>query len=356
MLFIIAVAGLVLTVTYFQVSQGVFSALIMALLSVLCAMIALNFYQPAAALLYEYQPAHADAIALIVLFAVPLLGLRFLFDSFLGANVVMGMWANRIGGGAFGFLAAMVIAGIFALVMQMLPWSRTVIGYSPYDDSLERNQRLAPFYPDEFVLKLASSLSAGSLKDRRPFAKAHEGLLLDLHCARNRMFRTIRDEKNERHSYYIGRPDAPADALTKAEATVIEPFGEDVKVPQYPLLKNRAKSQLMVVTAAVDESAAGEDGWWRLAATQFRLVTRDGKSYYPNAFMTDQGKPAYGRRRGKTHSNRDKLIGLIYFEANSRDVGNTVEVKWLYQIDADAKPSHLVFRRIAKRDIKMIKE
>ena len=66
MLLIVVVAALVLGIAFYQVVRGLFSALIMAILSLLCAMLAFNFYEPfAQSLLYSRQPTTADAISLV---------------------------------------------------------------------------------------------------------------------------------------------------------------------------------------------------------------------------------------------------------------------------------------------------
>ncbi len=163
MLLIIVATVMVLGIAFFQVVQGLYSSLVMAILSVICAIAALNFYEPVAAMLYEYQPSHADAITLIVLFVVPLLVLRILADKYLPANVVVGVWSSRIGGGVLGLITAMVLVGMLMLSIQMLPWGPSVLGYRPFDDSLQRDQQLVPFRPDEFVLGMAKFLSVGSL-------------------------------------------------------------------------------------------------------------------------------------------------------------------------------------------------
>ena len=67
MVLIIIAALLVAGIAFFQIIQGLFSALIMTILTILCAALAFTFYEPLAALLHSRQAAYADAGALLAL-------------------------------------------------------------------------------------------------------------------------------------------------------------------------------------------------------------------------------------------------------------------------------------------------
>lgn len=358
MLLIILATVLVLGIAFFQVVQGLYSALVMAILSVICAVAALNFYEPVAAFLYEYQPGHADALALIVLFVVPLLVLRILADKYLPANIVMGVWPSRIGGGALGIITALILAGMLMLSVQMLPWGPKVLGYRPFDDSLQRDQRLGPFRPDEFVLGMAKFLSAGSLgtgrtwspgNDASPkhtFANAHDDLLLELYCARNKMLRKGKNGEGDIVDFYSGRVDAATDAITAV--AVYEP-GDAAAFDELPrgLLSSSIPAKVVIVTVGVNKSAQDDDGWWRLPATHFRLLTagKDGKakSYYPVAFLTG-GAPAYGPvARG---DDALQPQGKVILEAGGKE-GIILQTALVYQIPEGSQAVRLVFRRVA---------
>jgi len=164
MVVIILATVLILAIAYFQVIQGLFSAMIMTILSILCAALALNTYEALAeAFLHSRQQAYADPIALTALFVLPLLGVRVLLDRLVGGNVAFGAWADRIGGGMLGI----------------------VFGYRPYDDALRRDQRVWPLYPDEFTVALTRLVSKGALGGEASFEKLHDDLLLAAFCARN---------------------------------------------------------------------------------------------------------------------------------------------------------------------------
>ena len=362
MILIIIATVLVLGIALFQIVQGLYSALVMAVLSILCAIVALNFYEPVAALLYKYQPGHADALALIVLFAVPLLVLRILADKFLSANIVMELWPSRIGGGALGIITAMILVGMLMISIQMLPWGPSVFGFKAFDDSLQRDQHLGPLRPDEFVVGMANFLSAGSLgtgqnwspgneaTPKHTFANAHDDLLLELYCGRNQMLRTRKNDDGEYTTSYIGRVDTPPDALSGV--SVYEP-GEVVAFDDLPRgsLSDTTVAKVVIVTARISQTAKNEDGWWRLPATHFRLLTADkqgqAKSYYPVAFF-ENGEVSYGPAFDE-EADTTPGQGMVFFEANFSD-GPMLEVAWIYQIPEGSQAVRLIFRRIASQN------
>ena len=126
MVLILLALALVIGIAFFQVIQGLFSALIMTILTILSAVVALGYYELLAEMIYEHQPAHADAAALIALFVIPLLTLRVVSDMFIRGNVVLGVWADRIGGGSLGLITGSVMVGILMIALQMLPFGPSV--------------------------------------------------------------------------------------------------------------------------------------------------------------------------------------------------------------------------------------
>ncbi len=342
MVLIILSVILILAIAFFQIIQGLYSSLIMAILTVLCATVAFTFYEPAAQLLYDVGPGYADALALIAIFTLPLLVLRILSDKYLGANVVLGVWADRIGGGALGLLTGMICTGILMIAVQMLPFGRSIIMYEPFDGALERQASLAPFFPDEFTLGLMKTFSTGSLRSSRSFAKAHEDLLLEAYCARNTAGAN-------------GRTDATPDALKgigvyKAPELRFAPWIDEL--PRNPLLREGEIPEVYIVRFQIDASARDESeagartGRWRLPATHFRMVSSRGRSYYPLAYLT------YGRGEWEVHGAKQtdgeaQIADLIVSRPTSRKTKSLV-IDWVYTIPSDERPSYLSFRRTGK--------
>jgi len=374
MLIIIIAVILVLGIAAYQATQGLFSAILMAILTTLCAAFAFNYYEPLAqAYLYSRQPAYADGIALVALLFGSLLVLRVLFDWRFKANVTTSAWTDRIGGGLAGLYTGMILTGVLMLAIQMFPFGPSVLTYRPYDETLHRNQRLSPFYPDEFTLGWMDFLSGGSLSGERAIAGVHDDLILELACARSQIEETYVDGDGVKHQVRVGRLDAAPDALVvegvfvPQNAAWADDVGDD---PQMSGEENR-QSKLVVVRAAVSSSARNEDDdWWRLPATHFRLVTDDGKSHYPLAYLTywQTAKPPKQFRSYREYRNQFAVMGFGAVTPEPGEQGEpqlarlavcrkwvngpeSLRIDWVYRIAPDAKPAYMVFRRTARAEL-----
>lgn len=356
---------LVLAIALYQVVQGLFSSLIMAILSVLCAMVAFNMYEPfAEALLYSRQAATADAIALIALFVLPLLVLRILADRLLAGNVIFGVWADRIGGGLLGIFTGMVLIGVLTVAVQMLPFGKGVLGYVPFDDTLQhRKHRLWPFLPDEFTVGMVEVLSTGSLNAEREFAVNHDDLLKELFCARNKLGQRVRvdakpDSLNVVRAYEIADEDAAAWATDGDKGA----------------LSTKTDAQKMyVVRVQVDayvreEKDSKAASWWVLPATHFRLVTANGKSHYPVAYLWHEPKKGQWNTQEAKLQKGEPLIAQLYVARKQIGEQKALTVDWIYLVNEadkaglETKPvkgkprAYMVFRRVAKDGIGQVRQ
>lgn len=344
------VAILVAALIVYQIIQGLYSALVMAILSVLSAVAAFSFYEPLGrAFLYETMPAYADGVALTSLFLLILFVLRELADRFVPANVVLGVWANRIGGGVLGLISSLIVVGVLCVGAQMLPFGPAIMGYRPFDESLQRTGRLVPFYPDQFVLGMIKRLQAGGLgrhgDDEPHFAKVHDNLLLELYCARNRHIGEIVDkhDKTKRRTVMVGDVHVNADDLNVDEAyelRVLEKYkgksfegiinrllSEVPDDPMYPALGG--DTVVMIVRVKVNPRARDEkSAWWRLPATHFRLVDPGGKSHYPLGYLyyyhrNDLAARWQGRRRLEGVVDKWNLVPAPRRDAENAEAGET---------------------------------
>ncbi len=370
MILILLATVLILAIAYFQVVQGLFSALIMTILSVLCAALALNTYEAlAGAFLHARQGPYADAIALTALFVLPLLGLRILLDRIVGGNVAFGAWADRIGGGLLGIVTGMVLVGMLLIVMQMLPFGETVFGYRPYDDTLRRDQRVWPFYPDEFTVALTRAVSGGALGAEASFEKLHDDLLLEAFCARNTGGRN-------------GGVHAAPDSARAYRAYEPPPEKADwlADVPEDPRMEDGGITKVVVLNVSVGDSAADADGWFRLPGTHFRLVAKrpqtpeqkptedpegdeelideepaaeappGGRSYYPLGLLEPNEEGTGWALLAAPASDSQPRIAQLVVE-RKLPKSKTTSIHWVYRIGAEERPEYLVFRRVSRCEV-----
>ena len=352
MLIIILATVLILTMTAFLLSQGLFSAMIMAVLSMLCAAFALNAYPALASeFLYSRQGPIADGTAMIALFVVPLIIARFLADFLVPKNVEFSILVDRIGGGAFGLLASMTMVGMILVIMQVLPFGSAIFGYQPYDNAMMRSQRAWPFCPDDFAVSLGS---VGAFGGQGSFNDLHADFLREAAASRNRAGANgttfARSESLRIRSSYLPQPEKMA-------------FYN--KIPPDPLIPEGSLSQVLVVGTDIDADAADKDKWIRLAGTQFRLVTRktDGKpatkggkvkligdplDHYPVGYFLAVGEePTWQFKPAPLQKGLAQVGKLL--AAVSRDKMQTVY--WVYRIGRDERPDYMVFRRVSIKKV-----
>lgn len=315
---------LILAIAFYQTIQGVFSALVMALATLVCVLIGFNYYEPLADLFRAQLPAAADAVSLVALVALPLLGLRLLLDRFLGVNVVPHVWVDRACGGALGLITALLLVGTVLLAMQMLPFDRSIGGYDAYSDTLEP-RGLFP-YADDFVLGVVETLSAGSMSPinaapQEVFGYTHDELKLELWGTRNRphLASMVADPGDLQ---VLGLWDATDEPYPGKPAGT---FGTEA--PDYPS-GTSMPSRVYVARVRVGASAVDRDGWYRLAGTQFRLVAADGTSFYPVGYLmiptlqwevktAEIGKVAINKQVGLTEQTPPAVVDLLYRVPNA---------------------------------------
>jgi uncharacterized membrane protein required for colicin V production len=358
MILIVLAVVLTLAIAFFQVVQGILSALIMTILSVLCALVAFNYYEPLAQVIrgWGMAPVYIHPVSLMAIFFISLLALRIVFDRLLLGNMAFGTWSDRIGGGVLGIITGMILVGMLAIALQMLPWDASILGYKPYDDSLQPAKSLAPFNSDRFVLGMVDFLSGptGSMSagDKR-FSQVHPDYLLTLQADRNRC-------------ELAGRCDSNGDDLDP-KGTEIYSVTPDDKGDLPPWLADNSrpgtnaenaegdKDLTYIVRVTVSAKAKDQDNWFRLPATHFRLVTESNGGchfYYPVAFLTFSRKPPkdekfdwkaiFGER---SPDAKGPNIGGLAIE---RNVPDALTIDWVYKVPAGQTPQTIVFRGMSK--------
>ncbi len=124
---------LILATTFYLGLQGTFSALITCILTILSAALAFGLYENVYyGFLIDKQPEHGRGIALMAIFILTLLILRVIFDVVITGNMHFHPHVDRVIGGMFGFIAAMIIVGMLAIGFQMLPFGPAILGFSRY--------------------------------------------------------------------------------------------------------------------------------------------------------------------------------------------------------------------------------
>ena len=198
MIFKLATFILVLLITFFQSITGLFSALIMFVLTIASACLAFGLYESIHnSLLGQYLPAYGHAVALIGVFLIALGVTRVLADTFIKRNMEFPALIDRIGGGVFGFCSAMMMVGMLAISIQLLPFGRDILGFqrlvkvddagNPLDESAKTDPNHVRFEPrslwlspDGFAVKLVSMMSGASFSGDYAMSDVHPDFLTEL--------------------------------------------------------------------------------------------------------------------------------------------------------------------------------
>lgn len=175
MVFILVTLLLVLGIAFFHSLQGVYSALMMIVLTILSAAVAVNFYAPLSHAVWAHLPegwmGYTDALSLAVLFFGTLVVLRTVADNVVRGNIILNVWVDRGVAGAISLPMALLVVGIGSLSFQMLPFHDQLLLFERFDNEGNRSS----IFPnaDGFAAWMAGALSANALSGGKEFSMLH---------------------------------------------------------------------------------------------------------------------------------------------------------------------------------------
>ncbi len=362
---------LLLGIAYFQATQGLFSALIMSVLTVCCAAIAFGFYEWIAVnlLAVYWKPDFAHAIALGALFGVPLVLLRLAFDKLIRRDCLLPLSIDRVGAGVCGLISGFVMTGVMALSVQMLPFGESIIGFARFDAeataSKSGGDRKPPsasakedelwLSPDRFASRLAGVLSEGVFSGTQKFGELHPNLPQAIGWV-NTTKRDIR---------HYAPPGSMAVVSTEPVASVFRIMpapeakrGAPKQLAEYEELPADADRMLQMVR--VDLKAPALDPQRKsheFTLRQFRLVGKlDGKGptlqAYPVAIQQADATEIVNRHvRFRKDPRGDWPVTQEVFVP--RD-GNQVEV--VFDLPKRFVPNFLEYKKNARASVKFLSE
>jgi len=273
---------LVLLIAFFQAIQGMFSALIMAVLAILSAAAAFSLAEPVYYWALQWVSAdYALAACLMAVFLVCLIVTRVLADYLISGNMQFPLWVDRIGGALFGLIAGLVIVGMLCISLQMLPFGSSILGFQrvEVDQQGQATQRALWLRPDGFAVGLTEVMAAGSLSGANGMKHLHPDWLQELQWNRSGV------QKESRHA-------VPRGALS-VEA------GWDAVLPVYTKDGQRTVEpargyKFIVVRVSLGRQALDEDGVHRFTPMQWRLVGQGNGVWaqYPMAGMSNPSNMA----------------------------------------------------------------
>ncbi len=184
----------ILAITLFQAMQGLFSALIMVVLTLCCAALAVGTHEYVAIhYLSKWKPDYAYALSIALTFGLPLLILRVVFDQTFRRSPLLPSIVDRIGGGLCGLLTALIMGGMTALALQLLPMDYTILTFSrikvvnqrrpdannvlPEPLEHDRPEQELWLTPDRFALAAGTALGNGLFSTERSISPGNPDML-----------------------------------------------------------------------------------------------------------------------------------------------------------------------------------
>ena len=323
MIFSIVILLIVLGLTYIHYLQGAFTSAISMGCALAATLVAFGYYETVVNQMAQSGFAdYAGGMSLIVLFAVTYIVLRTLADMFVPGNIALQLYVEKTVAVLCGGVAAMLAAGTFAVGLQLMPFTASVAGYSPYElrerdvrvpaglvgrqrgtdsfvfdetasDKLDGPPSSLLLPADAFVLSLVKLTSDGSFAGGQSFAAVHPDLSTEgfrsrvggEHSGKHVVFNTSK-QTNATFEGLYSLPGTPT--FLDTEVLEIRPSNANLAY------KLAASDKLVVVRLGFGEAAADKDGVVRLTPAAARLVI-DGQTFYPIGTM--QGADYVGINR-----------------------------------------------------------
>ncbi len=360
MLISLIFVGLLLAVAFFQSTQGLFSALIMAVLTITCAALAYGTYEWVAVdfLVKYWKPDLAHAISLVALFGVPLVILRVIFDKAVRRSCMLPVMIDRIGGAVCGLVTALIMVGVAVTALQMIPFGNSMLGFSRFDVALRESsggslttppalnapQRGFWLSPDRFAVGTAAVLSDGIFSGNRSFYQDHPDLIQAAAWVN-----TIHDG--------VSRYAPPRSVSVQSSSPVevvycLIPAVGDNGVAEYEPINPKAGFEFRMVRVGLTSAAHDANRSHLFSLRQFRLVgEEDGRirQYHPIATQQEDATQTINRHVSvKRHGSQD---WPVVDELISPRQDNSSEVELVFELVPGFKPDFIEYKRAARAKV-----
>lgn len=358
----IVVLALVLASTFMQSGFGFYSGVLNVFCTLISVAIALGFYEPVNDLLSAQAglpAAYSEPVSILALFLVSFAVLRTLTDNYLRRPVQVHRHVETAGSILCGFINAQLTMGIMVIALLMLPLGGTVLQFSRYVRSEDRDptnsykvafeRRNLWLRSDAMTVALFNAMSGGSLRGPTRFRDVYPDFLEAIYFSTN----TVQPESSP-----TPRRDKRADGFKdglRAESwwivqTPIEArYRKELPTEQQrqPPYANqsfavRPGHQLIGVRLELRPGAADKS---RIATvhlfrpTQIRLVGRVGDE--PRQFVPCILGGADARLEG--------ALRIVDFDNNlERAATDEVKVDAFFEVPTDFRPEFVEYRRHAR--------
>jgi len=281
--------GLFAMIAYLHAIQGLFSALIACVLSILSLCVAFAGFEYVGHMgwLANWRPDFAMPIAFMGLFLGTLLGTRVIADKLIRRACLLPMIVDRVGGGVFGVMVGMIITGSLAIALQMIPFGGTILGYARYkapppplqpgveelpEDNREQDDEDEIFLnPDRFVIRLASMMGSGVFSGQRDWYDTHPDFIQEIGWSQATIRRIGHVAPPGSVSLVsVGSADLMYKKTTRRSTRRGQTFA-----PTYEAVSVPVEKKWYTIRIKLGGQAADSDGTHRFMLRQARLLGKD---------------------------------------------------------------------------------
>lgn len=362
MILSIVLVGMMLGVAVAQAKQGFFSAIIMTVLTLVCCAgavgmhdyVAIRFVAP------YLRPEFAHAVALGVLFGLPLLLLRVAFDKLIRRSCLLPSFVDRAGAGVCGIVTSLVVVGMMAASLQLVPFGPAgFCGFSrvPAITMAQATAKDAPPFsadapeqelwlmPDRFALAAASLMSGGVFSDKKPFYIDNPDFIRAVGWAGAAPLGVSRYAKPK--SINIVSTDLAPAVYRETPGTVA---GREKTPGTYEAIEAKGGREFRVIRVALTNASRDTKNTNTFTLRQFRLVGRGAgnglpEQYHPIAMQQEAESDSVNRHvrfiKGKTGD-----IPTLDEPVLPRDSNEQVEI--VFDLPKGFEPSYLEYKRAAR--------
>jgi len=325
-------------------SQGVFSAFLQLMVTILSAALAIALWEPTVLVfLIRHIPKYAWGAGLLGPFILWLIVLRVAANRLISSSIELGSLVNIIGGSACGLLSGVLASGMTVLGVGFLPLPPDAGGYRPMviqeKWTVTENPDGQLWFPvDRYALSILNMLSAGVFSSGYPLATYQPNPVMQAALFRMRF---------NPDSSIVAMPHSIR--VTHAYGWPLPIEGLDPVIKSY-LAKQRhtpvVGRQLIVVDTMwqIYGPAIDADGMLRVPPTQIRLVThgensntRNIKLHAPVGWIQTHEKS--GQRVFTALDSSAKPV-LVHRPQEERHLG------WVFVIPVEEQTQFILTRRL----------
>ena len=343
------VVVLLLAIAYFHTIQGLFSALLSAVLAILCSALAFaTFEYIAANALAPLKPNCALGLALVGMFGLPLLILRLLLDKLVHRTCLLPVILDRAGGFVFGVVAAFVMVGMLTIGLQLMPFGNGFLGFSRVNrEDPTKPQNELWLKPDRVAVRLASMMSGGVLSGEEAFSDRHPDFVTEIGWIEG----VLPDGERFRRGVRRYAPPGSIQVLNAWETDYVyrKTLGDRGNLSEYQPKSAEPGSKFIRVRMQVEREAQDADNQHRFTLFQVRLVGNRGddrpEQYHAMAVVdSEQPEKAICDLIGGADSS---LLGLLL----KPHTGSLVDV--VFDVPESFKPRFVEYKSGARGTVVM---